>query len=305
MTTTTMLHQSEGRLRKEFHLLPFGRSFRRMRPQRALGGCRPARIAKPSLFRFCRHRRPIVPQRPSPLCSTIIVSFDCARVARRSNAVRADRNRPRQPDACPPQHALSPELAGMKQYAMRSFPGCSCDGFDMSLIDCPPNLYLCSWNAMLAADFVVIPVPPEDFGTQGLRVVHQAMEQRQAAQSAACNLLGHVVTRCDSRLLGSSSLREETAVALRRFRVRNRDSGSFSVQSRSGLPPASHLLQPAVQSRPNDAFTRERDPRTKQRSNDEDEKWPNDGHTTNACGYRRRILTNRWAFRRHRTPNRP
>ena len=47
--------------------------------------------------------------------------------------------------------------------------------FDVVLIDCPPNLYQCSWNAMLAAEHVLIPIPPEDFGTQGIRAVHQAI----------------------------------------------------------------------------------------------------------------------------------
>ena len=93
----------------------------------------------------------------------------------------------------------SPELAGMKQYAIGAFLD-DLDGFDMALIDCPPNLYLCSWNAMLAADFVAIPVPPEDFGAQGLRVVHQAMEQAKRL-NPRLDLLGHVVTRHDGRLL--------------------------------------------------------------------------------------------------------
>ena len=30
---------------------------------------------------------------------------------------------------------------------------------------------------MVAADYVIIPVPPEDFGTQGLRAVHQCVQQ--------------------------------------------------------------------------------------------------------------------------------
>ena len=72
-------------------------------------------------------------------------------------------------------NAPSPESAGMTQYAMRDFLE-QLDGYDVTLIDCPPNLYQCSWNAMIAADYVVIPVPPEDFGTQGLRAVHQCID---------------------------------------------------------------------------------------------------------------------------------
>lgn len=93
----------------------------------------------------------------------------------------------------------APETAGMEQFALRAFLD-ELHDFDIVLVDCPPNLYQCSWNAMIGADFVLIPVPPEDFGTQGLRVVHQAIEHaRRLNQPLA--LLGHVVTRCDSRLL--------------------------------------------------------------------------------------------------------
>ena len=92
-----------------------------------------------------------------------------------------------------------PEHAGMRQFALASFlEGAS--GFDLILIDCPPNLYLCSWNALLASNFVVIPVPPEDFATQGLRTVHQAIEQAQLLHPAV-RLLGHLVIRADRRML--------------------------------------------------------------------------------------------------------
>jgi chromosome partitioning protein len=87
----------------------------------------------------------------------------------------------------------------MKQFAVASFLE-NVPGFDLILIDCPPNLCLCSWNAMLASNFVVIPVPPEDFATQGLRTVHQAIEQAKPLQPAL-KLLGHLIIRSDTRLL--------------------------------------------------------------------------------------------------------
>lgn len=92
-----------------------------------------------------------------------------------------------------------PEKSGMRQFSLTGLLE-SAKGFDLILIDCPPNLYQCSWNALLASNFVVIPVPPEDFATQGLRTVHQAIEQAQLLQPAL-KLLGHLVTRSDKRLL--------------------------------------------------------------------------------------------------------
>jgi chromosome partitioning protein len=92
-----------------------------------------------------------------------------------------------------------PEQTGLMQFAVQELLSGATD-YDYLLIDCPPNLYQCSWNALVAADFVVIPVPPEDFGAQGLRAVHQAVENARPLNSRL-QLLGHLVTRFDCRLL--------------------------------------------------------------------------------------------------------
>ena len=92
-----------------------------------------------------------------------------------------------------------PESSGLLQFAVREFLREAVE-FDMVLIDCPPNLYRCSWTALLASDYVVIPVPPEDFGTQGLRAVHQTIEQARKL-NPGLRRLGHLITRSDRRLL--------------------------------------------------------------------------------------------------------
>ena len=92
-----------------------------------------------------------------------------------------------------------PQNSGMLQFVLKNLLDEFVE-FDLTLIDCPPNLYACSWAAMVAADFVVIPVPPEDFGTQGLRAVHQAIEQARVL-NPSLRRMGHLVTRCDRRLL--------------------------------------------------------------------------------------------------------
>lgn len=97
-----------------------------------------------------------------------------------------------------PSNVPQPERAGLTQYALQSFVR-ELNGFELILIDCPPNLYQATWNALLAADFVVIPVPPEDFGTQGLRAVHQAIDNARVL-NPPLQLLGHLVTRSDRRL---------------------------------------------------------------------------------------------------------
>lgn len=93
-----------------------------------------------------------------------------------------------------------PESTGMLQHVVREFLSEQAIEFDVVLIDCPPNLYRCSWTAMIASDHVIIPVPPEDFGTQGLRAVHQTIEQVRTL-NPQLRRMGHLITRCDRRLL--------------------------------------------------------------------------------------------------------
>lgn len=98
-----------------------------------------------------------------------------------------------------PHNGPTPERTGLRQHSLRAFLD-ELDAYDVVLVDCPPNLYQCSWNALLAADFVIVPVPPEDFGAQGLRVVHQAVTGARCL-NPRLELLGHLVTRSDKRLL--------------------------------------------------------------------------------------------------------
>lgn len=108
-------------------------------------------------------------------------------------------------DVCPANQLLarfntpSPESTGLSQYTLREFID-SQTNYDVVLIDCPPNLYRCTWSALVAADWVIIPVTPEDFGTQGLRAVHQAVENARVL-NPELRRLGHLVTRSDGRLL--------------------------------------------------------------------------------------------------------
>jgi chromosome partitioning protein len=108
-------------------------------------------------------------------------------------------------DVVPANHHLTefntphPERLGLEQFTLAQFLA-ELPDYDVTLIDCPPNLYRCSWSALLASDYVIVPVPPEDFGAQGLRVVHQAIDHAQRL-NPRLKLLGHLVTRVDNRLV--------------------------------------------------------------------------------------------------------
>lgn len=96
-------------------------------------------------------------------------------------------------------NAPCPELGGVMQFALRDFLE-PLTSFDLVLFDCPPNLYQCSWNAMIASQYVLIPIPPEDFGTQGIRAVHQAVASARVL-NPTLRRLGHLITRSDRRML--------------------------------------------------------------------------------------------------------
>jgi chromosome partitioning protein len=74
------------------------------------------------------------------------------------------------------------------------------EGFDLILIDCPPNLHLCSAAALVAADAIVIPLQAEDFGAQGLGPVRAAVASIREGANPALQLAGYLITMYDRRL---------------------------------------------------------------------------------------------------------
>jgi chromosome partitioning protein len=86
-----------------------------------------------------------------------------------------------------------------RQSVLRDFLA-EVSGFDVVLIDCPPNLQLCSWAALVASDFVVVPVIPEDFSSQGLIYVQQAIDLAMTRRNPRLRLLGYMLTMYNQRL---------------------------------------------------------------------------------------------------------
>jgi chromosome partitioning protein len=74
------------------------------------------------------------------------------------------------------------------------------DAFDLVLIDCPPNLYLCSWASLVASDYIVVPVMAEDFGSQGLAPVERSIRAVRSGPNPSLRLLGYLLTMFDKRL---------------------------------------------------------------------------------------------------------
>jgi chromosome partitioning protein len=72
-------------------------------------------------------------------------------------------------------------------------------GYDIVIVDCPPNLNLCSWAALAAADGVLIPAQPEDYGSQGLPAVRRSIEAVRRSINPRLRILGLVVSMIQPR----------------------------------------------------------------------------------------------------------
>ncbi len=68
------------------------------------------------------------------------------------------------------------------------------DRFDCVLIDTPPNLQLLSFAAMVASDYVITPVIPEDYAAQGLVSVRRFIEDVQSARNPDLRWMGLLLT---------------------------------------------------------------------------------------------------------------
>ena len=71
--------------------------------------------------------------------------------------------------------------------------------YDVALIDNPPNLHLCSWAALAACGWVLIPVQPEDYGAQGLAAVRRSIGRVRSAVNPDVRLLGYLITMAQPR----------------------------------------------------------------------------------------------------------
>jgi chromosome partitioning protein len=99
------------------------------------------------------------------------------------------------------EHDFSrPAEGGFKQLVLRNFVAHVKDDFDVILFDCPPNVYLASWNAMCASDHIIVPLQPEDYGAQGIFLMKEAISAVQAGPNPGLKLLGYLITMRNTRL---------------------------------------------------------------------------------------------------------
>src|SRR5262249_53689370 len=109
------------------------------------------------------------------------------------------------------------------QGCLRSFLAEVRRSYDLVLIDCPPNLHLCSWAALVASDHLIVPLQPEDYGAQGLGPVQESADLVAGGPNPGLNLLGFLLTMHNPRLaihkLYETLLREQYGPAVFETRI--------------------------------------------------------------------------------------
>ena len=80
------------------------------------------------------------------------------------------------------------------QHCIRAFLSEVGQSYDLALIDCPPNLHLCSWAALVASDYLIVPLQPEDYGAQGIIDVQESVAGVQAGPNPGLEMLGYLLT---------------------------------------------------------------------------------------------------------------
>jgi chromosome partitioning protein len=71
--------------------------------------------------------------------------------------------------------------------------------YDIALIDCQPTFYSASWAALVAADALVVPLQPEDYGAQGIRAVKDVLETARTTMNPRLRLAGYLITMYNAR----------------------------------------------------------------------------------------------------------
>jgi chromosome partitioning protein len=92
-------------------------------------------------------------------------------------------------------------LKDAREQRLKSALAKLADQYDYVFIDCPPNLNFLTINALVAADFVIIPVECEFYGLDGISLLIRTIDRIKGNEFMNPDLLigGVVVTKFDKR----------------------------------------------------------------------------------------------------------
>ncbi len=86
------------------------------------------------------------------------------------------------------------------QMGLRAFLAEASEGYDVVFIDNPPNLQAATWAALVASDFLVVPVVPEDYGSMSLSPVLESIRLVASGPNPGVGMLGLILTMVQPRL---------------------------------------------------------------------------------------------------------
>ena len=72
------------------------------------------------------------------------------------------------------------------------------DDYDYIVIDCPPSLSIFTVNALVAADFVIVPLQAEKFSIDGIKGLQHTIESIKRRINPELKILGALVTQLKS-----------------------------------------------------------------------------------------------------------
>jgi chromosome partitioning protein len=125
--------------------------------------------------------------------------------------------------------------------------------YDIVVLDCPPSLSLIGVNALMAADGLIVPVPPQFLAVEGLANLLSAVEQVRTRLGSTTKLLGILLTMMTPGRHASDAARSLRARYRERvFHTEIAQSLTLEEAPRSGKP----ILEYAPRSRAADAFRR-------------------------------------------------
>jgi len=82
-------------------------------------------------------------------------------------------------------------------------------GYDIVVIDCPPSLSLLTVNALIASQYVLLPVQAEFYALEGLGQLLETMKLIREKMNPTLDLVGVLPTMVDGRTTLSAQVHEE------------------------------------------------------------------------------------------------